>query len=58
MTPAELSAALQGRTVDAVLRKGKYFWLQMSGSGPHLLMHFGMAGFLSIKGAGSAKYVR
>jgi formamidopyrimidine-DNA glycosylase len=57
-TSGDVVTALCGRVVDAVLRKGKYFWLQLSGQGPDLLMHFGMAGYLSVKGKGSAKYVR
>jgi formamidopyrimidine-DNA glycosylase len=51
-------AALEGRLVQAVLRKGKYFWFDLAGDGPDLLMHFGMTGYLAVKDVGEAKYVR
>lgn len=57
-TPNEVAKALTGRQIDAVLRKGKYFWFDLSEKGPDLLMHFGMTGYLSVKGVGAAKYVR
>jgi len=57
-TPAELSAAMEGRSVTAVVRKGKYFWFLLSGEGPAVLFHFGMAGHLAVKGVDCAKYVR
>ena len=57
-TPDEVRDALMGRTVDDVLRQGKYFWFKLSGEGPDILWHFGMTGYLSIKDVGAAKYVK
>ena len=57
-TPSEVQEALTGRVIEDVLRKGKYFWFKMSGDGPDILWHFGMTGYLSVKGVGSAKYVK
>lgn len=57
-TPAEMSAALQGRVLRAVRRKGKYFWLELDSPGPWPLLHFGMTGAIAVEGVGGAKYVR
>lgn len=38
--PAQLQAALQGRTVRATARKGKHMWIDFD-SGPSLMLHFG-----------------
>lgn len=56
--PVDMVAAVQGRTVESVGRKGKYFWFSLGGDGPDLLMHFGMTGYLMVRGVGAAKYVR
>jgi len=40
-----VAKALKGRTVLDARQQGKYFWLVMD-TQPHLLMHFGMAGWL------------
>jgi hypothetical protein len=57
-TPEQVNTSLLDRRVEAVLRKGKYFWYQLDGEGPDILFHFGMTGYLAIKGIKSAKYVR
>ena len=57
-TVAETETALLNRTVQSVLRKGKYFWFTLSGEGPDILFHFGMTGYLAVKGHGAAKYVK
>ena len=51
-----LSAALIRRAVVAVRRRGKQLWLELDGSGPHLLMHFGMTGAIVIEGVGATTY--
>lgn len=51
-TDASVSAALTGKTLVAVRRKGKQLWLELS-SPPHLLAHFGMTGTFVVEGAKS-----
>jgi len=50
MTERRLASAIVGRTVDDVHRMGKYLWLHLSGSGPHLVFHCGLTGSLSVDG--------
>ncbi|GBF93974.1 formamidopyrimidine-DNA glycosylase [Raphidocelis subcapitata] len=57
-TPAELKAALEGRTVDKVGRRGKNLWLQFSGEGPHLMIHLGMDGELLVRAADGKTFHR
>jgi formamidopyrimidine-DNA glycosylase len=57
-TPDQVTTALVNRRVNAVRRKGKYFWYELDGDGPDILFHFGMTGYLAIKGHESASYVR
>ena len=48
-------AALAGRTVVGAGSQGKYFWLELdSPAGPHPVMHFGMTGWLHIRGERTA----
>ena len=54
-TSAEVEKALTGKKVVAAGQQGKYFWLEMS-SQPHLLMQFGMAGWMHIKGMRTAYF--
>jgi len=45
--PAEaVEAALVGRTVTEVGRKGKFFWLRLDGDGPTVFAHLGMSGWI------------
>lgn len=44
--PAEVEKALLGRTVRSVGRRGKFFWLTLSGKGPTLFAHLGMSGWV------------
>lgn len=46
ITAGELQKALVGRRVQAVARRGKYFWLALD-DGRSLLMHLGMTGWMS-----------
>jgi len=46
------AAALAGRRVDAVRRRGKYFWLALD-SGDALLGHLGMSGQMLVQPAGA-----
>lgn len=50
MQEKEFIDAICGRTVMSALRRGKHMWLELSGQGPHLLLHFGMTGSLAVDG--------
>lgn len=52
-TPRALAKALVGRTVEAVGRRGKFWWLTLDGEGPMLFGHLGMSGW--IHGAGKLR---
>lgn len=45
---AQVQKALHGNTIVAAGQQGKYFWMVMD-KPPHLLMHFGMTGWLKIR---------
>ncbi|HET9957821.1 MAG TPA: DNA-formamidopyrimidine glycosylase family protein [Polyangiaceae bacterium] len=45
-TPKTIEKALLGRTLKAVGRRGKFFWLGLSGEGPTLFGHLGMSGWI------------
>ena len=45
----EVQQALTGRKIIDGKQQGKYFWIELD-KPPHLLMHFGMAGWFHIKG--------
>ncbi len=45
-TPKAIEKALLGRTVEAVGRRGKFFWLTLSGEGPTVFGHLGMSGWV------------
>ncbi|HET9931424.1 MAG TPA: DNA-formamidopyrimidine glycosylase family protein [Polyangiaceae bacterium] len=45
-SPKTIEAALLGRTVKAVGRRGKFFWLCLSGEGPTVFGHLGMSGWI------------
>ncbi|KAL1958632.1 hypothetical protein VTO42DRAFT_4229 [Malbranchea cinnamomea] len=47
---AEFQKHMQGKTITGAGQQGKYFWMVMS-SPPHPVMHFGMTGWLKIRGA-------
>jgi len=51
-------AALLGRTLQAVRRKGKQMWFELSGAGPLPLWHFGMTGAFAIDGKDRMTYKR
>lgn len=55
LTASSLSKALQGKTVKDAGQQGKYFWLVMD-SPPHLLMHFGMTGWIKFSHDETAYY--
>jgi formamidopyrimidine-DNA glycosylase len=52
--PKALVAAVEGRTVDALVRKGKYIVAQLD-DGSQLLLHLGMTGQLFGSGASSLR---
>lgn len=45
-TPKAIEKALLGRTVQSVGRRGKFFWLSLSGEGPTVFGHLGMSGWV------------
>lgn len=53
----EIMKKLTGKKVVDAGQQGKYFWLIMS-SPPHLVMHFGMAGWLDFKSEHTFYYQR
>ena len=50
---AEVSAALTGRTVASVERRGKFLWLVLTPGDTALLVHLGMSGQMLIKDPGA-----
>ena len=44
--PKAIEKALLGRTLNAVGRRGKFFWLILSGTGPTVYAHLGMSGWV------------
>jgi formamidopyrimidine-DNA glycosylase len=44
--PRAIERALVGRVVDAIGRRGKYFWITLRGEGPAVLGHLGMSGWV------------
>ncbi|WEW60712.1 hypothetical protein PRK78_006199 [Emydomyces testavorans] len=51
----EFEKTMQGKKIVGAGQQGKYFWMIMSRP-PHPVMHFGMTGWLKIKGANSCHY--
>ncbi len=45
-SPNAVENALVGRTVDAIGRRGKFFWIRLRGPGPTLFGHLGMSGWI------------
>jgi formamidopyrimidine-DNA glycosylase len=45
-SPKAIEKALLGRTLEAVGRRGKFFWLMLDGGGPTLFAHLGMSGWV------------
>jgi len=54
VTPSRFAAALRGRRVVAVRRKGKHLWLELDRR-PWPLLHFGMTGSLHVSRAGEPR---
>eukprot|EP00466_Bigelowiella_natans_P010295 jgi/Bigna1/30233/gw1.12.192.1 len=50
LAPGDIGQMLKGRRLDAVKRKGKNIWWELSGIGPSILFHFGMTGAFLILG--------
>lgn len=46
VAPATVEAALLRRTVLGVGRRGKFFWLTLTGAGPTVFGHLGMSGWV------------
>lgn len=51
----EVIKAFTGKKITSVGRQGKYFYLLMS-QPPHAVMHFGMTGWMMIKGVDTQPY--
>ncbi|KAK3401605.1 hypothetical protein B0T20DRAFT_118553 [Sordaria brevicollis] len=49
----KMAAGLIGKKIVSAGTQGKYFWMEMS-KPPHLVMHFGMTGWIHIKGERTA----
>lgn len=56
VTEKGLVVALLGRSVLAARRRGKQLWLELSGDGPHLLLHCGMTGTIVVEGVPPMSY--
>ncbi|MEY9847099.1 bifunctional DNA-formamidopyrimidine glycosylase/DNA-(apurinic or apyrimidinic site) lyase [Streptacidiphilus sp. MAP5-3] len=52
--PDDFAAQLRGRALGPALRRGKYLWVPLPGSGASLLGHLGMSGQLLVQPEGSA----
>lgn len=52
----DLEAALVGKSVKSINRKGKQLWFDMEGKGPAVLFHFGMTGSFVVKGGPVPSY--
>lgn len=57
-SPQAFEAALRGRKVQAVGRRGKTFWVTLGGPGPILFGHLGMSGWIRVVGPGTKKGTR
>src|SRR3954452_20471492 len=53
--PGEIRAALLGRELTVVHRRGKSMWCETSGDGPTLGIHLGMSGKIVIAAADGAE---
>ncbi|OCF45132.1 formamidopyrimidine-DNA glycosylase [Kwoniella heveanensis CBS 569] len=54
----EFAKEITGRTITGCERKGKTFWMTLSGKGRYPVMHFGMTGMLQLKGEEPTWYRR
>ncbi|EED24250.1 formamidopyrimidine-DNA glycosylase, putative [Talaromyces stipitatus ATCC 10500] len=54
-TAAEFQKAMQGNKITGAGQQGKYFWITMA-KPPHVVMHFGMTGWLKIRNADTYYY--
>ncbi|ORX38520.1 hypothetical protein BD324DRAFT_577737, partial [Kockovaella imperatae] len=58
VTHQEFVYEVTGRTITGCRRKGKIFWLTLTGEGRLPVMHFGMNGMVMLKGETPSWYVR
>lgn len=58
VTEEGITAALLGRQLSAVQRKGKQLWMEFDGEGPAVLWHLGMTGSFVVEGKGRMMYRR
>ncbi|KAL7420127.1 hypothetical protein Q5752_005093 [Cryptotrichosporon argae] len=54
----DFAKELTGRVIEGSERKGKLFWLNLSGEGRHPVLHFGMTGMIQLKGQDPTWYRR
>ncbi|TYJ51648.1 formamidopyrimidine-DNA glycosylase [Cryptococcus floricola] len=54
----EFADEIKGRTITGCERKGKTFWMTLSGDGRYPVMHFGMTGMIQLKGQEPTWYRR
>ncbi|CAD6579636.1 MAG: hypothetical protein TREMPRED_002533 [Tremellales sp. Tagirdzhanova-0007] len=57
-THESFATAIEGRTITGCERKGKTFWMTLSGDGMFPVMHFGMTGMVQLKGQEPTWYRR
>lgn len=57
-SPKEIQKALLGRTLKSVGRRGKFFWLTLSGSGPTIYGHLGMSGWIDEIGSEPPRFLK
>ncbi|MFS0867275.1 bifunctional DNA-formamidopyrimidine glycosylase/DNA-(apurinic or apyrimidinic site) lyase [Microbacterium sp. 179-B 1A2 NHS] len=50
---AQFEAALTGRTVSAVARRGKFLWMPLDGDADAIVGHLGMSGQMLLRGSGA-----
>ncbi|ORX35329.1 Formamidopyrimidine-DNA glycosylase H2TH domain-domain-containing protein [Kockovaella imperatae] len=58
ITHHEFAKELEGRTITGCERKGKNFWITLTGSGRLPMAHFGMTGMIQFKGQEPTWYRR
>ncbi|EAL17927.1 hypothetical protein CNBL0530 [Cryptococcus deneoformans B-3501A] len=54
----EFAKEIAGRSITGCERKGKTFWMTLSGEGRYPVMHFGMTGMIQLKGQEPTWYRR
>lgn len=56
-SPSEIENAFRGRVVESIGRRGKFFWITLSGRGPTVYGHLGMSGWIREVGSDGPRLV-